>query len=103
MDISLEEVKKIAHLARLHMVEEELRSLAHDLNQILIFLEKLSKLESSQTGSELEITGSQIDLRPDRPLDSSRAEGIRSAACSPLDTYFSVPGVMEKNEPPGNS
>ena len=48
MSLSLEEIKKITHLARLNMSEKEMELYAPQLSRILDFIEQLSQVDTTK-------------------------------------------------------
>lgn len=46
MSLSADEVKKIAHLARLHIEDQEVATYAQHLSTILDFVEQISKIDT---------------------------------------------------------
>ena len=86
----------MAALARLALSEEEMRAMAHDLEQILGYVASLDSLDT--TGVEPTAHGfdSATPLRPDRadpPLDPELAV---SNAPQRQDSAFLVPKVLEE-------
>ncbi len=69
MKISKEEVLHVAKLARLSFSEKEIGIFTHQLNQILIYMEKLNEVDTSKiepTYHALEITNvfREDDIKP---------------------------------------
>ena len=46
--ISMEQVKHVAHLARLAITEEEAQQFQHQLDQMISFAEQLNELDTDQ-------------------------------------------------------
>ncbi|UCG11997.1 MAG: Asp-tRNA(Asn)/Glu-tRNA(Gln) amidotransferase subunit GatC [Deltaproteobacteria bacterium] len=59
MKITLEEVEYVADLARLEVSSEEKEQLTHQMNRILLYMEKLNELDTT----DVVPTSHAIDLR----------------------------------------
>ena len=51
--ISMEQVKHVAHLARLAITEEEAEQFQHQLDQMISFAEQLNELDTDQCELQL--------------------------------------------------
>lgn len=58
MAISLDELRHIAHLARLNLSEEELLAMHHDLNRVMESFRQLQELQLSG----IELTPHSVDI-----------------------------------------
>ena len=98
MKITLDEVKRIAHLAHLRFGEEELEKLRGQLDQILGYIDKLDELstegvEPASGGT----TGSSPDtgmMRDDLPLTTLSSEEALGNAPESGRGHFKVPKVI---------
>ncbi len=94
-EISLEEVARVARLARLGLQEEELRRLAGQLSQILSAFAKLQELDT--TG--VEPTAHAIPLhnvfRRDERRPSLPQQAALANAPAEQDGYFRVPRILD--------
>ena len=93
--IDLDEVKKVAKLARLAISDEEARSLQKDLSAILGYVQKLDELKTD----EVEPTSHAVDLptkfRPDEIKESIDTELALKNAPERLGDGFGVPKIIE--------
>lgn len=95
MSVTKEEVKYIADLARLQFGEDELESLAEDMNQILDYMEQLGELDTEDVEPLEHVIDLEFRYRADEkeaPLDHD--EALKNAPDADSD-YFRVPRVIE--------
>lgn len=83
MKLSPEEVRKIAHLARLHLTPEEEESYAVQLTDILTYMEQLKGLNTEGVAETSQVTGLTNVTRKDT-VDSNLASPDELLDCSPL-------------------
>ena len=94
--VSIEEVKKVAGLAKLEFQEAELRDLTSELNSVLGYIDQLK--EADVTGvaplENLNEAVEQAALRPDETRPSLLVSEALSNAPKAADNYFLVPKVL---------
>lgn len=95
--LSKEDVRKIAHLARLELTPEEEERFAPQLGSILEYFEQLSELKTEN----VQPTTRAIDVSNVTRADELQPYGDREAIlnCAPDrdDEFFKVPKIL--NEP----
>lgn len=92
MSVSVEEVKSVAHLARLGVNGVEIDGICGDLNRILRFVEQLNGVDCPDDNGKTEcISGlrERIDLA--EPCDQSVMDNAPQKACN----MFVVPRLLE--------
>ncbi len=93
--LDLDQVRKVAHLARLQLSPEEEQQLPAQLNSILDYFEQLSELDTEN----VEPTTRAIDvsniMRTDTLESFEDLEAIMGCAPDAEDDYFKVPKIME--------
>ena len=92
--ITKEEVKKVAHLARLELNENEINNHAEQLEKILQYIKQLEKIETdnvSCTTRAIEVTNS---FRKDERKDYGDIEKILDLAPAREDKFFKVPKII---------
>lgn len=91
--MELEQVAKIAKLARIRMSEQELIHMGKELNAILQWINQLEKINCDHVdlNNNLEI----MTERPDLVKDGNIVEQILSNAKDTAHNMFSVPKVVE--------
>ena len=95
MSISAEEVRWIAHLARLEMADDELALLGRDLNAIVGYVDQLRALDTESVepmAHPLDLTGV---FRDDEPVPSTPVDEILANAPVRSDDYYAVPAVLD--------
>ena len=95
MALSKEEVERVALLARLELSEEMAAKMASQLSQVLDYVAKLNKLDTS--GAEpLSHPGAPGNVfREDAPTGSLEREAALKNAPDQADGFFRVPRVIE--------
>ena len=94
--ITKEEVKKVAHLARLELNENEINNHAQQLEKILDYIRQLEKIDTDDvpcTTRAIEVTNV---FRKDQKKKSNCNEEILEIAPSKEDKYFKVPKIINE-------
>jgi aspartyl-tRNA(Asn)/glutamyl-tRNA(Gln) amidotransferase subunit C len=91
MSITIDNVKQVAHLARIKMSDEELARFQNSLNGILDFVEQLNQVDCSNMDNTVQYT-SQLYERADVAVkcDSAVMDNAPQKACN----MFVVPKMM---------
>lgn len=96
MSLSLDEVRKVAHLARIQLTPEEEEKFAGQLNSILDYVEQLRELDVEG----VEPTTRAIDvsnvMRDDRREVYGDREAILSGAPDRDESFFKVPKILSE-------
>ena len=94
MSLSLDEVRKVAHLARIQLTPDEETKFASQLNNILTYVEQLNELDVT----DVEPTTRAIDvpnvMRADRLAPYDNREGLLASAPDRDDDFFKVPKIL---------
>jgi aspartyl-tRNA(Asn)/glutamyl-tRNA(Gln) amidotransferase subunit C len=93
--ISLDEVLRVARLARLAPSTEEATALAHDLDAILDYVATLDAVDTSQVEPTAHAVALSSALRADVVTPSLSNDEALAAAPASHDGGFSVPKVLE--------
>lgn len=95
MSLDIEQVRWVAHLARLHLTEPELHAMAKDLSAIVDYVQQLQQVDT--TGIEplahpLAITNvfRADEVTPSLPIDEALGNAPQR-----IDNYFGVPAVLD--------
>ena len=94
--ISKEEVKKVAHLARLELNENEINNHAEQLEKILEYIKQLEKIDTDDVPCTTRAIEVINVLRKDDKKNSDCKEEILELAPSSEDKYFKVPKIMNE-------
>ena len=95
MNIDIQTIRKLAHLARLEFDETKEQEMQQDLNKILDWMDKLRELDTSAVEPLTHMSEEVNVLREDVAFNAiSHEEGLRNAPKKDSD-YFRVPKVLE--------
>jgi aspartyl-tRNA(Asn)/glutamyl-tRNA(Gln) amidotransferase subunit C len=95
MSVDADTVRRIAHLARIAVADEEVAPLQGELNAILAFVEQLSEVNVEGVEPMTSVTPMQMKMRDDAVTDGDIAEDIVRNAPATEDHFFLVPKVVE--------
>ena len=95
MSVDAETVRRIAHLARIAVAEEEVGQLEGELNAILAFVEQLSEVNIDGVEPMTSVIPMQMSKRADVVTDGDIADEIVRNAPATEDHFFVVPKVIE--------
>lgn len=95
MSVDLATVKRVAHLARIHVTDEEAEALRGELSAILGFVEQLNEVDVSDVEPMTSVLPMAMKKREDRVTDGEIASEILSNAPAAAGRYFVVPKVVE--------
>jgi aspartyl-tRNA(Asn)/glutamyl-tRNA(Gln) amidotransferase subunit C len=96
MSVDAATVRRIAHLARIAVADEEVTHLQGELNAILAFVEQLQEVDVTGVEPMTSVTPMILKQRVDVVTDGGIAEDIvRNAPASTDEHYFMVPKVVE--------
>ncbi|AWN38062.1 Asp-tRNA(Asn)/Glu-tRNA(Gln) amidotransferase subunit GatC [Methylobacterium radiodurans] len=95
MSVDAQTVRRIAHLARIAVSEEEVAPLQGELNAILAFVEQLGTVDVSGVEPMTSVTPMAMKKRQDVVTDGERAADVVANAPETEDNYFLVPKVVE--------
>jgi aspartyl-tRNA(Asn)/glutamyl-tRNA(Gln) amidotransferase subunit C len=95
-DITAEEVRHVAALAKLALSDEELERSGYELNRILAYFRELQEVDTEN----VPITSHAIPmvnvLREDESRPSLPAEEVVANAPDGVDVFFRVPRIIEE-------
>jgi len=95
MSVDADTVRRIAHLARIAVAEEEVAHLQGELNAILAFVEQLSEVDVTGVEPMTSVTPMQMKQRADAVTDGGIPDDIVKNAPAAEDHFFVVPKVVE--------
>jgi len=95
MSVDADTVRRIAHLARIAVAEDEVEHLKDELNAMLAFVEQLGEVKVDGVEPMTSVTPMTMKKRADVVTDGGIAEDIVRNAPSSDDNYFVVPKVVE--------
>jgi aspartyl-tRNA(Asn)/glutamyl-tRNA(Gln) amidotransferase subunit C len=95
MSVDAETVRRIAHLARIAVAEDEVENLRGEINAMLAFVEQLSEVDVEGVEPMTSVTPMQMKKRADVVTDGGDAEAILKNAPAREGNFFVVPKVIE--------
>ncbi|HVY58228.1 MAG TPA: Asp-tRNA(Asn)/Glu-tRNA(Gln) amidotransferase subunit GatC [Xanthobacteraceae bacterium] len=95
MSVDANTVRRIAHLARIAVADEEVEHLQGELNAILAFVELLSEVDVSGVEPMTSVIPMEMKKRQDEVTDGGIADAIVANAPATEDHFFLVPKVVE--------
>jgi len=95
MKIDHDSLKKIAHLARLHVKPEEEAALLNSMDNVLTWMEQLNEIDTEGVEPLTHIMDEVNSWREDSANNSLSREEALSNAPSQDGVYIKVPKVIE--------
>ena len=95
MAVDANTVRRIAHLARIAVAEDEVEHLKGELNAMLDFVEQLSEVYVEGTEPMTSVTPMTMKKRADAVTDGGIPQDIVKNAPASEDNFFLVPKVVE--------
>jgi aspartyl-tRNA(Asn)/glutamyl-tRNA(Gln) amidotransferase subunit C len=95
MSLSLDQVRKVARLARLELSEDDLARMQRELSAILDYVDLLQKLNTDGVEPLAHPLPVQNVFRPDEPVPSLPVDDALKNAPARAGDYFAVPAVFE--------
>ena len=96
MALELDEIKSIAHLARLNVPESELEIVKDQLTNILELVQKMNKADTSNIAPLANPLNETQPLRPDEVTETNQRENFQAIAPEIQDGLYIVPQVIEQ-------
>jgi aspartyl-tRNA(Asn)/glutamyl-tRNA(Gln) amidotransferase subunit C len=95
MSVDASTVRRIAHLARIAVAEDEVEHLQGELNAILAFVEQLAEVNVDGVEPMTSVTPMQMKKREDKVTDGGIPDDIVKNAPATENHFFLVPKVVE--------
>jgi aspartyl-tRNA(Asn)/glutamyl-tRNA(Gln) amidotransferase subunit C len=95
MSVDATTVRRIAHLARIAVADDEVEHLRGEINAILAFVEQLSEVDVTNVEPMTSMTNMMMKKRPDVVTDGGDADAVLRNAPATENNYFLVPKVVE--------
>ena len=93
--LSLDQITRIAHLARLELSEVEARAMVDSLNDILAMVDAMSAVDTAGVEPMSHPQDANQRLREDRVTEADQREIFQSLAPAVEDGLYLVPKVIE--------
>jgi len=95
MPVDADTVRRVAHLARIAVADDEVEHLQGELNAILTFVEQLGEVNVEGVEPMTSVTPMAMKMRNDEISDGGIADAILANAPAREDHFFVVPKVVE--------
>jgi aspartyl-tRNA(Asn)/glutamyl-tRNA(Gln) amidotransferase subunit C len=95
MAVDAATTRRIAHLARIAVKDEEVAHLQGEINAVLAFVEQLAEVNVDGVEPMTSVTPMQMKMREDVVNDGDIADAIVKNAPATEDNFFLVPKVVE--------
>jgi aspartyl-tRNA(Asn)/glutamyl-tRNA(Gln) amidotransferase subunit C len=95
MPVDARTVRRIAHLARIAVADEEVENLQSEVNAMLAFVEQLSEVDVEGVEPMTSVTPMELKQREDKVTEGNIADDIVRNAPATENHFFLVPKVVE--------
>jgi aspartyl-tRNA(Asn)/glutamyl-tRNA(Gln) amidotransferase subunit C len=95
MSVDADTVRRIAHLARIKVAEDEVEHLKGELNAMLAFVEQLNEVDVTGVEPMTSVTPMKMSQRDDVVTDGEKPDQIIANAPVHEGSFFLVPKVVE--------
>jgi aspartyl-tRNA(Asn)/glutamyl-tRNA(Gln) amidotransferase subunit C len=95
MSVDAATVRRIAHLARIAVKDEEVSHLQGELNAMLAFVEQLTEVDIDGVEPMTSVTPMEMKKRADIVTDGEIPDKVLVNAPATEDHFFLVPKVVE--------
>ena len=95
MAVDAATTRRIAHLARIAVKDEEVAHLQGEINAVLAFVELLAEVNVEGVEPMTSVTPMEMKKRKDVVTDGGIADAIVANAPATQDHFFLVPKVIE--------
>lgn len=95
MSIDTDTARKVAHLARIKVEEDDLPALAGEFNAILGFIEQLQEVDVEGVEPMTSVTPQRLKRREDVVTDGDQQPKVLANAPDAREGFFAVPKVVE--------
>ena len=95
MSLDKTTVAKIAHLARIRVDDDKLEPLAHELNNIIGWVEQLGEVDTDGVRPMTSVVHVTLPRRADAVTDGDDPERVLGNAPASTNHFYTVPKVVE--------
>jgi len=88
-------VEHVARLARLRLNDKEKEKFGRQLNEVLLYMEKLDELKTGEVEPLAHVLDLTNVMRPDRARPGLERDEVLDNAPEEKDGFFKVPPVIE--------
>ena len=95
MSLDLDQVRRIAHLARIEITDEEARHALAQLNDIFAMIERMQAVDTTGIEPMADPLGGSQRLRDDVVTEGDQRDAVMVNAPEQLNGLYIVPRVVE--------
>ena len=95
MALTTDDIKQIAHLARIGLDEASIEPLRDDLTTVLSLVEQLNAVDTNGVEPMAHPGDAVLRLREDKVSEENKRDSLQAPAPSTEQGYFLVPRVIE--------
>ena len=95
MSLTADQIRQVAHLARLELKSEQVEKYARELSNILEMVGQLAKADTGATEPMAHPLDMSQRLRPDAVTEPNRREAFQAHAPAVQEGLYIVPKVIE--------
>lgn len=95
MSVDQATVRRIAHLARIAVKDDDVPHLQQELNAILSFVEELNSVDVEGVEPMTSVIPMKMKIREDAVTDHAGADAVVANAPLHEDRFFTTPKVVE--------
>jgi aspartyl-tRNA(Asn)/glutamyl-tRNA(Gln) amidotransferase subunit C len=95
MSVDAATVRRIAHLARIAVAENEVEHLRGEINNMLAFVEQLNEVNVDGVEPTASVEDMKLKMREDVVSDGDYVKRVLANAPASDDGFFQVPKVVE--------
>jgi aspartyl-tRNA(Asn)/glutamyl-tRNA(Gln) amidotransferase subunit C len=95
MAVDRDVTRRVAHLARIRVEEDQLDALAGELSRILAFAEQLAEVDVEGVEPMTSVTPMRLKRREDVVTDGNIRDEVLANAPETREGFFVVPKVVE--------
>lgn len=95
MELTQEQARHVAKLARLDLTDEEVANLAADMAEVLTYVGKLAELDTDGIEPTASVVAQENPLRKDEVTSTPAPDRAVANAPRSEDTFFVVPSIIE--------
>ena len=95
MSLTADQIRQVAHLARLELPSEQVEKLARELSSILDMVDQLARADTAGAEPMAHPLDMSQRLRPDAVTELDRRQALQAHAPAVRDGLYLVPKVLE--------
>jgi aspartyl-tRNA(Asn)/glutamyl-tRNA(Gln) amidotransferase subunit C len=95
MSVDAATVRRIAHLARIAVADNEIEHLRGEINNMLAFVEQLNEVNVDGVEPTASVEDMKLKMRDDVVSDGDYAKRVLANAPATDDGFYQVPKVVE--------